>query len=158
MRGKSTGGQAAGSSLKGAGDTASSKEESRMEGEFELNPPVNLTCPECGGAMKETAVDSLPYYTCHIGHRFGVDAMDEAQFRMMEQALEVALRVLNERAALCGRLVASANGKGHSLTARRWEEAGREARQRAELLVQVLRQDWTHPPPDPDEESKTGCS
>ena len=129
-----------------------------MEGEFELNPPVNLTCPECGGAMKETAVDSLPYYTCHIGHRFGVDAMDEAQFRLMEQALEVALRVLNERAALCGRLVASANGKGHSLTARRWEEAGREARQRAELLLQVLRQDWTRPPPDPDEESKTGCS
>lgn len=157
-RGHPMGGQAAGSSLKSAGVAAAPKEDSRMEGEFELNPPVSLTCPECGGSLKETAVDTLLYYTCHIGHRFGIDAMDEAQFRVMEQALEVALRALNERAALCGRLVESAARKGHSLTAQRWETAGREARQRAELLLQVLRQDWTRPPPDPDEERATPCS
>ncbi len=155
--GQATGGPAARSSLQSTGGAATPKEESGMEGDFELNAPATLTCPECGGAMKEAAADSMPYYTCHIGHRFGVEAMDEAQFRMMEQALEVAVRALNERAALCGRLMVTANRKGHSLTAQRWERAGQEARQRADLLLQILRQDWTRPPPDP-EESATGCS
>lgn len=133
------------------------KETSKMEGEFELNAPVSLTCPECGGSLKETTVDSLPYFSCHIGHRFSAENMDEAQFQMMEQALEVAVRVLNERAALCARLAKSATGKGHTLTAKRWEDAAREATQKAEQLIQVLRQDWTRPS-DTDEDGQTTCS
>ena len=123
-----------------------------MEGEYDLKSPVSLTCPECGGSLKETRVDSLPYFTCHIGHRFGADSMDEAQFQMMEQAFGTAMRALNERAALCERLAGAARSKGHALSARRWDEACREARDRAEVLLQFLSQDWIRPSPDTEDE------
>ncbi len=57
---------------------------------YDLKPPVALTCPGCGGAMAETSEDSLPYFVCHIGHRYAAADMDEAQFRQMEGALEEA--------------------------------------------------------------------
>ena len=116
-----------------------------MDGDYQLGEPSALTCPECGGALKESRMDSLPYYTCHIGHRFAGPEMDAAQFQMMEQALEIALRALNERAALCRRMAAAAEQKGQSLSAQRWEATGQEVTTRAEVLQRFLLQDWPHP-------------
>ncbi|WP_207483259.1 chemotaxis protein CheB [Arenibaculum pallidiluteum] len=133
-----------------------STEERDMSGEFELNPPVALTCPECGGAMKERTVDSLPYYTCHIGHRLAAPDMEAAQFRQMEQALEVALRSLNERMSLCERMGEAARRKGHGMVAEHWEDSARETRERAEVLRRFLQQDWTRPEPDGEEHRAAG--
>ncbi|MBP2313756.1 chemotaxis protein CheB [Azospirillum soli] len=130
---------------------AASKEEARMEGEYTLNRPITLTCPECGGSVKETGADSLPYFTCHIGHRFGADSMEEAQFHVVEQAFEVALRALNERAGLCYRLAEAALRKGQALSAKRWEDAGREARERADVLIRFLGEEWIRPSATPDD-------
>ena len=105
------------------------KEGTEVEDDYQLGDPVALTCPECGGALKESRMDSLPYYTCHIGHRYAGPDMDEAQFRMMEQALAIALRALNERAALCQRLAASAEQKSQALSAQRWAEPVRRSKQ-----------------------------
>ncbi|WP_188262871.1 chemotaxis protein CheB [Azospirillum tabaci] len=119
--------------------------EAPMEGMYNLETPAALTCPDCGGALRETKVDTLPYFTCHIGHRYGADSMEEAQFHMVEQAFEVALRALNERAALCRRLAETAKGMGQALSAKRWDEAGREARERAEVLMRFLGEEWMRP-------------
>jgi len=121
------------------------KEGAEMVEDYQLGEPVALTCPECGGALKESRMDSLPYYTCHIGHRFAGPDMDVAQFQMMEQALEIALRALNERAALCRRLAAAAEQKGQAISAQRWEAASQEITTRAEVLHRFLQQDWPHP-------------
>ncbi|TWA75659.1 two-component system chemotaxis response regulator CheB [Azospirillum brasilense] len=120
--------------------------ETPMEGIYDLNRPAALTCPDCGGALRETRVDTLPYFTCHIGHRYGADSMEEAQLHRMEQAFEVALRALNERAALCRRLAETAQGMGQALSAKRWDEAGREAHERAEVLIRFLGEEWIRPP------------
>jgi two-component system, chemotaxis family, protein-glutamate methylesterase/glutaminase len=114
--------------------------------EYELKRPVALTCPDCGGSVRETLVDSLPYYTCHIGHRFAAPNMDVGQFERMENALVVALRTLNERVELCRRMAetAKANGQTYS-TAERWEDARREAEDRAGVLRRFLEQDWITP-------------
>lgn len=129
-----------------AASTTPSRERPRMEGEYTLKRPHTLTCPECGGSVAEERADALPYFICHIGHRFGADSMEEAQFQKLEQAFEVALRALNERAALCRRLADAARARAQALTAAHWESAGREAEQRAELLMDVLRNDWVRPP------------
>ena len=120
-----------------------------MEGMYDLRMPATLTCPECGGAVRESRVESLPYFTCHIGHRYGADSMEEAQLRMVEQAFEVVLRALNERAALCLHLAETAEDKGQTLSAKRWDEAGREARERAAVLIRFLGEDWIRPSASP---------
>jgi two-component system chemotaxis response regulator CheB len=118
--------------------------------EGQLKRPVALTCPSCGGAVRQSQVDSLPYFECHIGHRFAAADMDEAQFRQMEQALEVALRVLNERAELCRRLAEAARGRNQPHAAENWESARREVAERAEVLRRFTEQGWKRPSDDGD--------
>lgn len=129
-----------------------SGQEEKMTGGYDLMSPVALTCPLCGGAVAETTEDSLPYYTCHIGHRFAAADLDEAQFRELERALEVALRVLNERAALCRRMAGSARGRGAVHAAARWDAAAQEAEERAEVLRPFIEKDWLRPSPDDEED------
>ncbi|MBL6458458.1 chemotaxis protein CheB [Belnapia sp. T6] len=139
-----------------AGPGGSESKEEPVSGGYQLGPPVALTCPTCGGSLREERQDSLPYFSCHIGHRFAAADMDEAQFQQMEGALEVALRALNERTALCERLAESARLRGAQHSVERWEAAEREARSRAETLRHFIERGWQRPDPDersaPDEE------
>ena len=127
-----------------------------MEGEHTLKRPSALTCPTCGGAVAQSSVDSLPYFECHTGHRFAAPDMGEAQFEQMEQALEVALRVLNERTELCRRLAEAARGRGQVLSARRWDAAVSEAEQRARVMRTFIEQGWERPVDDQDEGGLAG--
>jgi len=120
-------------------------ESTTMSGKYDLKQPVALTCPDCGGSVQQTTIGEMPYFTCHIGHRFAAANMDVAQFERMEHALVVALRTLNERAELCRRMVDLSRAKGQTLSMQRWETARREAEDRAEVLRSFLEQDWTGP-------------
>jgi two-component system chemotaxis response regulator CheB len=124
--------------------------EKDMTGGYDLKPPVALTCPTCGGAVADTTEDSLPYFTCHIGHRFAAADMDEAQFRQMEAALEMALRALNERSALCARMAGAARGKELDRAALQWAAARDEAHERTEVLRRFIERGWQRPDPDGD--------
>jgi two-component system, chemotaxis family, protein-glutamate methylesterase/glutaminase len=115
------------------------------EPKYELKRPVALTCPDCGGCVRETVVHTLPYYTCNIGHRFAAANMDVSQFERMENALVVALRTLNERAELCRRMAETSKANGQAYSTERWEEAQLEAEDRAGVLRRFLKQDWITP-------------
>jgi len=121
------------------------KEEAVMPGNHELKRPVALTCPDCGGCVRETVLDTLPYYTCHIGHRFAAANMDVSQFERMENALVVALRTLNERVELCRQMAVTSKANGQVYSSERWEKAQREAEDRAGVLRRFLEQDWITP-------------
>jgi two-component system chemotaxis response regulator CheB len=135
-------------SLSGLGQADSgpqAKEEAVMSDKYDLGRPVALTCPDCGGSVQETVVDSMPYYTCHIGHRYAAPNMDAGQFERMEYALAVALRSLNERVELCRRMAESSRANGQTYATERWEDARREAEDRAVVLRRFLEQDWIGP-------------
>jgi two-component system chemotaxis response regulator CheB len=112
---------------------------------YDLKRPAALTCPDCGGCVEESVVGALPYYTCHIGHRFAAPNMDASQFERMENALVVALRTLNERVELCRRMAETAKANGQNYSMERWGEAQREAEDRAEVLRRFLEQEWMTP-------------
>jgi two-component system, chemotaxis family, protein-glutamate methylesterase/glutaminase len=135
-------------SLSGLGQADSgpqAKEEAVMSDKYDLGRPVALTCPDCGGSVQETVVDSMPYYTCHIGHRYAAPNMDAGQFERMEYALAVALRSLNERVELCRRMVEMSKANGQTYSTERWEEARREAEDRARVLRHFLERDCMTP-------------
>jgi len=112
---------------------------------FELNRPIALTCPDCGGSVQEMVVDSSPQYTCHIGHRFTAPDMDAAQFHRMETALAVALRTLNERVELCRRMADASKASGQAYATERWEKSWLEAEERARVLRRFLDYEWMGP-------------
>lgn len=121
-----------------------------MSSEYSLKPPELLVCPDCGGAMKETSIGTMPYYHCHIGHSFSAADMDVGQFQCLERTLEVAFRTMVERIALCRRFGKMARETGLMSKVEQWQAAESEARERAQILRGFLDQSWIRPLPDGD--------
>jgi two-component system chemotaxis response regulator CheB len=119
--------------------------DSMAEADGDLERPAALTCPECGGAVREEGADGLTIYRCHIGHRFAADGLAAWQIQDLEHALSMALRVLNERAELSRRMAAQTRAAGHAYIAERWEKARREAEDRADTLRRFLEREWQQP-------------
>jgi two-component system chemotaxis response regulator CheB len=97
---------------------------------------TGLTCPECGGALRETRDGALHRFTCKVGHSYSVESMLSEQGRALESTLSGALRALEERADLLRRLARRSSG----ITRRRFEQRSRQAdedanRVRATLLA-----------------------
>jgi two-component system, chemotaxis family, protein-glutamate methylesterase/glutaminase len=100
--------------------------------------PLALTCPDCGGALRQIEGSAAPQYRCHIGHLYGATELLPAQVAALERALEVAQRVLNERIELSRRMVddAKANGRRHGT--RYWQKLQAETEKQAETIREVL--------------------
>ena len=110
--------------------------------------PVALTCPTCGGAVRQTVERDLPNFTCHLGHCFAADEMDEAQIYGTRRVLETALRMFNERAELARRLAATQRKRGKLVSAEHWEATTREMDAAAEVLRCLLERGWRSPSPE----------
>jgi two-component system chemotaxis response regulator CheB len=135
---------------------SSSIPQSVMASEYETESPAALICPECGGAMRESSLGTLDYYTCHLGHRFAAPNLSVAQFRQVEQAIETALRALGERAELCRRIAERARTGGRPHSAEHWDRARQQAEQHIEVLRRFLEEDWVQPGEETLAEGRTG--
>ncbi|MFZ3236424.1 MAG: chemotaxis protein CheB [Stellaceae bacterium] len=100
--------------------------------------PFALTCPDCGGALRRTGNGPAAQYRCHIGHVFAGRELLPAQLELIEKALDVAQRVLNERVELARQMVESARAGGWADSLRHWERVQAEAEQQSEAIRQVL--------------------
>lgn len=106
--------------------------------------PTNFGCPTCGGVLWE-AQDS---FRCHVGHIFGAESLlSEQEFRL-EDSLWLAIRTLEENAALKRRVAARFRERSfaHDL-AEQGEEAAALADFHAQRLREVLEQ--LHPRGEP---------
>lgn len=119
--------------------------QSAMASGYDDETPIALICPECGGAMRESTLGTLDYYTCHVGHRFAAPNLTAAQFHKVEQALEIALRTLGERAELCRRIAERARTGGRQSSAEHWNRARQQAEAHLDVLRRFLEEDWLQP-------------
>ena len=95
---------------------------------------TGLTCPECGGALRETRDGTLQRFNCSVGHSYSVESMLSEQGRALESTLSGALRALEERAALLRRLARRSSG----ITRRRFEQRSRQTEEHANRLRDTL--------------------
>jgi two-component system chemotaxis response regulator CheB len=103
-----------------------------------FGPPSALTCPDCGGALWEIADDRLVRYQCHVGHQYAPDALESEQRATIDSALWSAVRVLEERADLKGRLARRAAANGLEHVSDEYAKAAREAHGQAQTIRAVL--------------------
>jgi two-component system chemotaxis response regulator CheB len=115
-----------------------------MTAEFTLNRPVAVTCPDCGGALREKDLGTITMFECHIGHRYTAEVMLAGQFLAMERFIESAMRSLNERAELC-RQMAEKPSVSDAGDKQRWLEAMQEAEDQTAPLRGLLDREWVHP-------------
>jgi two-component system chemotaxis response regulator CheB len=100
--------------------------------------PSALTCPECGGALRQIESGPNAQYRCHIGHVFAGSELLPAQAEMVEKALHSAERVLRERVELLRRMAEDARNSGRHQGVRYWERRQAEAEKQAAAIRQVL--------------------
>jgi two-component system chemotaxis response regulator CheB len=105
------------------------------------DPPSALTCPECGGALWEVQGQRVLRFRCHLGHGYTGEALSEQQVEKIENAMWVAMRTLEESAALRRSLAQRTRGSSMNLLASGYEEQARTAEQRAALIRSVLMED-----------------
>jgi two-component system chemotaxis response regulator CheB len=128
-----------------------------MEAQFILDHPVAVTCPDCGGALRQSQLGPLTQFSCHIGHVYTMEVVLAAQFLALERFLEQAMRSLSERAELC-RMMASKLPQLETNSAERelWISARQEAFDQTQPLRQILTREWIHPARDRVTEATSG--
>lgn len=103
--------------------------------------PSVFGCPDCGGVLWELQDEDVVRFRCRTGHAYSVGALLAQQTEAQEEALWNALRALEEKATLSERLAKRAGDRQQHISARRFSEQAQAARQRAELVRQLLLKD-----------------
>jgi len=101
--------------------------------------PSGFGCPSCHGALYTITEGGMERYRCRVGHAWSPEALAAEQSEALEGALWMALRGLEERAALSLRMGERAHLRGHTHTAQTFRERHDEA-QNAALLIRRLLQ------------------
>jgi two-component system chemotaxis response regulator CheB len=104
----------------------------------QVGKPSTFSCPECGGVLWEVQDHKLLRFRCRTGHAFSAESVLTQQADVLEQALWVALRTLEEKVSLSKRLADQARTHGREWLARNMEQRQQEAEAHATLLRKIL--------------------
>jgi two-component system, chemotaxis family, protein-glutamate methylesterase/glutaminase len=102
--------------------------------------PSGFGCPTCHGALFTITEGAMERYRCRVGHAWSPEALAEEQSQALEGALWMALRGLEERAALSLHMGRRARERGQHHSALRFEQRHDEAQDAAALLRRMLHQ------------------
>jgi two-component system chemotaxis response regulator CheB len=112
--------------------------EPAYENDKERGNPSGFTCPECGGALFESAFGKGPHFRCRTGHAYSPESLVAKQAVGVEAALWAAVRALEERAALARRVEKRMHEVGRAVSMDRFSERAQRAERHAETLRGVL--------------------
>ncbi|MDQ1646036.1 MAG: two-component system, chemotaxis family, protein-glutamate methylesterase/glutaminase, partial [Cryptosporangiaceae bacterium] len=113
-----------------------------------LDNPAGFGCPSCHGALFALDGEPVPRYRCRVGHAWSPETLLEEQASALEGALWMALRSLEEKSALSGRMSTAAKARGSAGPAERYATTAAEAASAAALirdLIVRLDQPTTYP-------------
>ncbi|MGY1637620.1 chemotaxis protein CheB [Geodermatophilus sp. SYSU D00742] len=100
--------------------------------------PSGFGCPTCHGALFTITEGGMERYRCRVGHAWSPEALAEEQSQALEGALWMALRGLEERAALSLHMGRRAEERGHRHSATHFRQRHDEAQDAASLLRRLL--------------------
>ena len=100
--------------------------------------PAGFGCPDCAGALYEIEEGGLRRFRCRVGHAWSPESLLARQTIAMESALWMALRSLEDRAALNSEMAIRAEEEGRRMASLRFQEAAAEAHRAAEMVRSLV--------------------
>jgi len=99
-----------------------------------IGKPAALTCPGCGGVLSEIKGAHPLRFRCQVGHAYTAEVLAKEQEGKVDEALRVALRIIEERAELVSRMAEEGRQSGRRAVAEMYEERAAEYRGYADAL------------------------
>jgi two-component system, chemotaxis family, protein-glutamate methylesterase/glutaminase len=100
--------------------------------------PASLTCPSCGGVLSELKAANPLRFRCQVGHAFTSDSLAKEQEGRVDEALRVALRIIQERAELVRRMAEDARNSGRLAVAQIYQSRAVEYLSYADMIRRVM--------------------
>ena len=104
----------------------------------QLADPVALSCPACGGVLSQMKNAPPLRFRCQVGHGYTAEALADEQEDSVDEALRVALRIVEERAVLTQKMAQEAHSHGLRFSAASYERTSAQSRRHVETLREAL--------------------
>jgi two-component system chemotaxis response regulator CheB len=108
------------------------------EGIRQIADPARLTCPGCGGVLSVLKAGHPLRFRCQVGHAYTADALAKEQESRVDEALRIALRIIEERAELVHRIAEDERRSGRLALANMYETRAIEYREYADMIRRVM--------------------
>jgi two-component system chemotaxis response regulator CheB len=95
--------------------------------------PSALTCPECHGVLSEVRGEGPLRFRCQTGHAHTAEVL-AARSEEVDEAMRIALRIMEERVTLVDRMAQDASRSGRQAVAELYEARAAEYTRYAEVL------------------------
>ena len=100
--------------------------------------PVALSCPACGGVLSMIKRAPPLRFRCQVGHAYTAEALASEKEGAVDEAMRVALRILDERVVLMKKMADEAHRSGRFAAARSYEQRLNECRAHADFLRRAM--------------------
>jgi len=100
--------------------------------------PVALSCPACGGVLSQLRRWPPLRFRCQVGHAYTAEALASSAEGTVDEAVRVALRIMEERAVLTQKMADDARHSGREAAAASYERRVEESRAYAATLRRAI--------------------
>ncbi len=100
--------------------------------------PTTYSCPTCGGVMSEMRRQPPLRFRCQVGHAFTAETLLTSKEGSADEAMRLALRVLDERAHLSAQIAHDARARGRTAAARAHDSSAEQARLSAHAIREAM--------------------
>ncbi|MEN3376652.1 MAG: two-component system, chemotaxis family, protein-glutamate methylesterase/glutaminase [Hyphomicrobiales bacterium] len=114
----------------------------------DIADPAALTCPQCGGVLSKLKLEDPLRFRCQVGHAFTADVLAKEQEGRVDEALRIALRIIEERAELVHRMAEDGRRSGRRAVAELYTARAEEYRHYADTIRRAVLQSLDPPSED----------
>ncbi|MBV9783444.1 MAG: chemotaxis protein CheB [Acidisphaera sp.] len=133
---------------------AGERVDSQVIGQLAI--PAPITCPNCHGVMSVVRAGKPMRFRCQVGHAMTAEVLAKGQEGAVDEALRVALRVIEERAELVTRMAGDARNSARPSVAEMYEERAVEYRSYADTIRRAVLRSMAPAAPRYDEGGQEG--